>query len=79
MWGRIFVRYMYILMFMFPIEDLITIRSDYDKGLMWKIFIIVVAAPVCKLTVTFVNVLTISYGPLNRFLYLYADLFLIIT
>ena len=41
---------------LFLIEDIVILRLDYYKGLMWRIFNLVFTAPVRKVTVSFVHV-----------------------
>ena len=41
--------------------------------------ILIMTTHVCKVTVPFVHIRKFSYGPLNRVLYLYADLVPVIT
>ena len=47
----------YICMFLFTVEDRITIHLDYYIGLILRIFILIVTTRVCKLTVLFVHIL----------------------
>ena len=69
----------YICIFIFTLNSCVILPFYFYKGLILWIFILIVAAPVCKVTLLFVHFWTISYGPLKVVSYLYGVLVLVMT